>query len=160
MRDENPESRLLRPATEINRITREFINDPKSDLHGVLSSPQELLTKEVRPILRVLLAAVAFVLLIACVNITNITLARGTTRRRELAVRAALGAGRLRLGRLLLVESTMLALIGGAVGLLLAYWSIQFLASGLPEYLVDANSTHCLPGHRQDSAWLYAQLSR
>jgi putative ABC transport system permease protein len=127
-------------ATETDRITREFINDPKSDLHGVLSSPQELLTKEVRPMLRLLMAAVGFVLLIACVNMTNITLARGTTRRRELAVRAALGAGRLRLGRLLLVESTMLALIGGAVGLLIAYWSIQFLASGLPEYLVDANS--------------------
>jgi putative ABC transport system permease protein len=127
-------------STDTDRTTREFINDPKSDLHGVLSSPQELLTKEVRPMLRLLLAAVAFVLLIACVNITNITLARGTTRRRELAVRAALGAGRLRLGRLLLVESTLLALIGGVVGLLLAYWSIQFLASGLPEYLVDANS--------------------
>ncbi|MCM3901969.1 MAG: ABC transporter permease [Pyrinomonadaceae bacterium] len=128
-------------GTETDRITREFINEPTSDLHGVLSSPQELLTKEVRPMLRLLMAAVGFVLLIACVNMTNITLARGTTRRRELAVRAALGAGRLRLGRLLLVESTMLALIGGAVGLLLAYWSIQFLASGLPEYLVDANST-------------------
>jgi putative ABC transport system permease protein len=127
-------------GAETDRITREFINNPKSDLHGVLSSPQELLTKEVRPLLRLLLAAVAFVLLIACVNMTNITLARGTTRRRELAVRAALGAGRLRLGRLLLVESMMLALIGGAVGLVLAYWSIQFLASGLPEYLVDANS--------------------
>ncbi len=127
-------------GTETDRMTREFINDPKSDLHGVLSSPQELLTKEVSPMLRLLMAAVGFVLLIACVNMTNITLARGTTRRRELAVRAALGANRLRLGRLLLVESTMLALIGGAVGLLLAYWSIQFLASGLPEYLVDANS--------------------
>ena len=127
-------------GAEIDRISREFINDPKSDSHCVLSSPQELLTKEVRPMLRLLLAAVAFVLLIACVNMTNITLARGAARRRELAVRAALGAGRLRLGRMLLVESTMLALIGGAVGLLLAYWSIQFLATGLPEYLVDANS--------------------
>jgi putative ABC transport system permease protein len=125
---------------ETDRVTREFINNPKSDLHGVLSSPQELMTNEVRPLLRLLLAAVAFVLLIACVNLTNITLARGTTRRRELAVRAALGAGRFSLGRLLLVESTMLALAGGALGLILAYWSIQFLASGLPEYLVDANS--------------------
>jgi putative ABC transport system permease protein len=131
---------FVQAATEVNRITREFINEPKSDLHGVLSSPQELLTKEVRPMLRLLWAAVAFVLLIACVNMTNITLARGITRRRELAVRAALGAGRLSLARLLFVESTILALIGGAVGLLLAYWSIQFLAGGLPEYLVDANS--------------------
>ncbi len=131
---------LAQAGVETDRITREFINDPKSDLRGVLSSPQELLTKEVRPMLRLLFAAVGFVLLIACVNMTNITLARGTTRRRELAVRAALGAGRLRLGRMLLVESTLLALIGGAVGLLLAYWAIQFLASGLPEYLVDANS--------------------
>jgi len=80
------------------------------------------------------------VLLIACANMANLTLARGTVRRRELAVRAALGAGRLRLTRQLLLESAMLAVAGGAVGLLLAHWAIQFIASGLPEYLVAANS--------------------
>jgi len=127
-------------TAEADRVAREFLNNPKSDLHARLSVPQTLMTKEVRPMLLLLFAAVGFVLLIACVNMANLTLARGTVRRRELAVRAALGAGRLRLTRQLLLESAMLAVAGGAVGLLLAHWAIQFIASGLPEYLVAANS--------------------
>jgi len=127
-------------TADADRLAREFLNNPKSDLHARLSVPQTLMTKEVRPMLLLLFAAVGFVLLIACVNMANLTLARGTVRRRELAVRAALGAGRLRLTRQLLLESAMLAVAGGAVGLLLAHWEIQFIAGGLPEYLVAANS--------------------
>src|SRR5262245_25247651 len=128
-----------RAGVEVETIIREFDNDPNSKVRARIALPQETLTKDVRPMLRRLVAAVGFVLLIACVNIANLLLARGSVRRRELAIRVALGAGRLRVARQLLVESATLALVGGAIGLLLASWGVEFLASGLPEYLANAN---------------------
>jgi predicted permease len=96
---------------------------------------KQRLVGDVEPILLMLFAAVGLVLLIACVNVSNLMLARATGRAREFAIRAALGAGRWRLLRQSLVESTILALVGGAAGLMIAAWATTAAVKSLPTAL-------------------------
>jgi putative ABC transport system permease protein len=107
---------------------------------GALIVPlQEQIAGDSRKALLVLLGAVGFVLLVACVNVANLLLARASARSKELAIRASLGASRARIVRQVIVECLPLALIGGLFGVLLATWGISLISSLLPDSLPRGN---------------------
>ena len=134
-----------RATQELNGIGRAVLNEQqpetyRDDVKFIAVSLQDDVTRGVRPALLAILGAVTLVLVIACVNVTNLLLARGVQRRGEFALRTALGAGRGRLIRQLLTESLLLAALGGVLGMVVAILGVRALVAlsppGLPR--VDA----------------------
>jgi len=122
--------------SDLNTLAKQFVRDyPAVYGQGLVASatplPDKLLGKT-RPYLFALLGAVGFVLLIACVNVANLLLARGEARRKELAIRTALGASRGRLARQVLTESATYAVAGGLLGIALAWWGQHALRAAAP----------------------------
>ena len=130
-----PDASIEQAAAELDAIGERLARDyPKSNAgRSIRVVPlQERIVGEHRTALTVLLAAVAGVLLIACANVANLLLARGIGRRREIAIRSALGAGRARIVRQLLMESVLLAVIAGGAGILLSQWGVAAIVAASP----------------------------
>src|SRR6185369_4751139 len=131
-----PGVQLQQAAADMDSIALQLEHeypDTNTNSRIALVPMQEQITGKIRPMLFVLFGAVGFVLLIACTNVANLLLARATARRKEIAIRCALGASRLRIIQQLLSESVLLSLFGGALGLVAAVWFTKALIAISPD---------------------------
>jgi len=131
-----PNVRMQQAASEMDAIEQRLVKQFPNEFIGseVLLVPLSTqIASGLEPVLLVLLGAVAFVLLIGCANVANLLLARAASRKKEIAVRTALGASRLRVIRQLIVESLLLGFSGGVLGVLLAGWGLRVLKAVVPE---------------------------
>ena len=142
-----PGATLAATVTELNAINERVLTSLSlqrlmGEAHAQVFLLHDHEIGDVRQALLVLLGAVGFVLLIACANVANLQLARAASREREVAIRGALGAGRWRLAKLLLTESSALALAGGVAGLQLAAWAIRLIRRFAPQNIPHLQVAH------------------